>query len=1173
MNWTNEQQAAIGQEGCNLLVSAAAGSGKTAVLTERIVRLVAAGTDIDRFLVVTFTEAATAEMKRRISARLFQAAKEADEASAAPEAGARLRTQALSVGRANISTLHRFCLYVLRRNFHRLGLDPGFRPADEVQSAMLQQQALEDTAQSRYEAEDPAFLGLLRAVGGEEKLFSQAQELYGFLLAQPDPWQWLDLAERAYAGGETEFLHHPALNVILEDMRAQAAGAVSALEQARDIVPSELIASLGILDEDAAQVRALKRCKSLAAYRTQLLSIEFAKFNKWPRGDSYPEEKKQVQALRDAAKAVIRAQQKSLVRPLAEEAACMAELKTPIAALCAFVRDMDAAYAELKRERGVVDFSDMEHFSLRALREEDVQSALRTRFQYVFLDEYQDSSRIQECLISAVRREDNVFLVGDVKQSIYRFRQADPGLFLEKLASFTGLPGAPGAQIHLNVNFRSERPVIDAVNGVFSRIMSAEVGELSYDERAALHLPARPEGGQDDAAPLAGCELHIIERGDTEAVPDAAAAEEDEENGEAPENEQAEDERAEAEAVSDAEAEATLAARRIRALMREHRYPDPKTGEPRALRYADFTVLLRAHRRAAEVWAQTLAKMGIPAYVQLTGGYFDAIEVQVFLNLLRVIDNRRQDIPLLSVLRSPVFGFSVEALIELNTAFPAETLLERLELCAESGAPLASRANGVLLRLEGWRREAKLLPLPEFLAQLLDETGFYDCAGALPGGRERQGNLDALLIRARDYAAAGFPCDIWSFLQYMDRAAATADMGRAQAGAADVVRVLSMHAAKGLEYPVVICAGLGQRFNRQSDRADLLCERELGLGVRMRLNNVRRDTLYRRAIAVRLHRQQLAEEMRILYVGMTRARTRLLLIGCLKDAAGRAREAAQAEITPAYCAKAEHYLHWLLPVAQQSGALPLFLHDRREIPVAAPAAAQPENDGIGQERLLEQIRARFAWRYPYAQATAVPSKRSVSELTHAHDVVLRTAPAFTRGDKQLTAAQRGTAVHAALRELNIAACPAGDTLPFVEAEMLRMVREGRLSPKEAQAVSAPELARFLESNLGLRLRRAKRVERELEFAANIPAESLPGAGQEEYVLLQGVIDCCFVEEGGWVLLDYKTDHVTPYESVDTAAAAHAGQLAWYADALEQLSGLPVRERIVVLLAAGVAVAV
>ncbi len=1172
MPWTTAQQDAIQTENVNLLVSAAAGSGKTAVLTERIVRLVCAGTDIDQFLVVTFTEAATEEMKRRIAARLHKAALEEGD----PDAASRLRREALSVGRANISTLHKFCLYILRRNFHRLGLDPGFRPADEIQSSMLLQQALEETAAKRYELEDAAFGALLHGVGGEEAVFSHTLKLHRFLMAQPDPWGWLAQAETQYSLTGAEFMEHPALFALHRHLLIEVKAHYQNLRRAYDLIPAEYTGTRSLLDEEISQIGALllKHIQSLPQYRAQLLSVSFVPRFTWPRGAD-EEAKARVNALRDGAKKEIKRQQSLLARPLEEEAELFSAISPQVGALCAFARDVDARYTELKRGHGVVDFSDMEHLALRALEEEETRKALENRFRYIFVDEYQDSSRIQECLIEAVRRKDNVFLVGDVKQSIYRFRQADPGLFLHKLDTYTGEDGAPGRQIHLNTNFRSERPVINAVNAVFSRVMTGEVAELTYDDAAALKCP---ENMPEDST-LAGVECHVIERGDAALVPEETEEKTEDKPEEEdipaddaePKEETSEEE--EAYIINDVEAEAMLAARRIRDLMETASCPD-KNGGMRPLKYSDFAILLRAQRRAAEAWAQTLAKMGIPAYVHLTGGYFDAIEVQVFLNLLRVIDNRRQDIPMLSVLRSPVFHFTMEELIALRTDFNADAWIDRLIMCSQVDTPLGAHALQVILLLAKCKKESLLLPLPELIAWLMDETGYYDCVGALSNGKERQANLDALIERARAYANAGFPLDLWSFLQYMDKAAATAQLGCAQAGAADVVRVLSMHASKGLEFPVVFCAGLGQGFNRLTERDDIVAEPSLGLGLRVRVGHVRRDTLFRQAITNRLLREQLAEEMRILYVGMTRAKNRLVLIGSMKKAWETARELQTTELTPAYSSKAKSALSWLLPVAMQTDKLPVRFTTRGAISgFTAPQQELPQPEREEQARLLSIIKERFDWSYPHMAAAGIPTKRSVSELMHAHPVSLREAPAFARERAHITGAQRGTYAHAVLKEIGLTQVPAGDALSFVRDEINRMVQLGLLSGHQAQAVDARDIAAFLKSPLGLRLRASSRVERELEFSVNVDVERLPLEGMGEQVLLQGVIDCCFLEDGGWVLLDYKTDALLPHETPADAATKHLGQISLYAEALSSLSSLPVKERYVVLLGAGEAVAV
>ncbi|MDR1620451.1 MAG: UvrD-helicase domain-containing protein [Clostridiales bacterium] len=1180
--WTAAQREAIYSDGSNLIVSAAAGSGKTAVLTERIARLVEEGAGIDRFLVVTFTEAATAEMKRRIARRLYEAARLAR----LPEDGVRLHEQALMAARANISTLHAFCLYILRRNFHLVGLDPAFRPADELLSGLLFGRAIEETALARYEARDGAFIELMRALGGEDALFDTVRRLYTFLFAQPEPFQWLKTHAAVYLTAGEALKVHPAMTAYLSVLKDTFATACETLLGAREKIPPQLHRSLAVIDDDLAQIRALLLCGDIEKFQLHLQAIKFQN-SYWPRGEYLPI-KNEIYETRDAVRKEVYALKDSLRRDIAQEAALLNAFAPQVETLSRFIVELHEQYGALKRARAVVDFADMEHLALRALSHEPVRTALQKRFLYVFVDEYQDSSHIQERVIQQITGGGNLFLVGDIKQSIYRFRQADPELFIEKLKTYTGTlhKGVSGKAIYLNNNFRSASPILNAVNAVFSRIMNEHTGEIAYDDNAALHPPQdkaadepadepvnEPEGAYANEAidkPIVsspapnGCELHVIAHaGDQDGAPEEmvppAADEEDME-----------------EAYGDAELEAILCAGRIQELMRGPGFYDARLQKTRPLRYADFAILLRAQKDVAQTWARTMVSLGVPVYVQTSGGYFDAMEVQVFLNLLRLIDNIRQDIPLLSVLRSPMFQFGLVELVELKTEYVADTLYERLALCAGGDTPLGCRAQAFFDKLTAWRKERRLLPLHMFMAQLLDETGFYDCVGALPAGRERQGNLDALLGRAQAFAESGGAADLWSFLTFMDTAASTARLGPAQAGAADVVRILSMHAAKGLEYPVVFLAGLGRPFVKQEMQRHVLFERELGIGVRFVEDHVRYDTLLRRAIAARLLRQQLAEEMRVLYVGMTRARNKLILVGCAKNAKEKLREEA-LPFTSARCAAANSFMDWLIPVSRDCDCLQTMLHrrDALQAPQAESvrAGAQDENAANAICELRQRLAEWFAWRYRYPDAAGIPTKRSVSELMETHEIILRESPAFTLADKALTPTQRGEAVHALLRHLRLRDCAAGQEEAFVRRELSRMRRERLLSLKQCAVIDIGNIIWFLRSPAGMRLRSAARVERELDFSVELPANELMDTPSSEPVMLQGVLDCCFLENGAWVVLDFKTDYRIAGGNASEAAQGHARQLRLYALALTMLTGLPVKEGHVVMLSYNESVAI
>jgi len=1142
--WTREQHTAITAPP-NLLVSAAAGAGKTAVLTQRIVEKVKKGTDVRSLLVVTFTNAATQEMRQRVQRRLMEAAEEAET----PALAAHLREQARIVGHTrgggNISSLHAFCLYLIQRNFHKLGLDPAFTTADDAQSNILLQTAMEEAAEEHCTAGDPAYLALLHGLRKESILFDYTKALYHQLLSQPDPWNWLEEVQKIYALDAEVLSRHPALYELLRGMQRETAAAVRLLEQARRLVPNDYIKVLAVLDEELMQLRALLLCESYPAYRAALSALTFGRLV-FPRGCPEVEMMEQVKALRKKAKSRLQDQQKIAAIGFEESAQEHNVLAPLVEALANFLKTVHHLYTEKKRQRGVIDFSDMEHMALALLEDDEIAARLRARYEEILVDEYQDSSRIQEALLQRIQRPaGNLFLVGDVKQSIYRFRLAEPGLFLEKLQTYTGEPGAPGSQVHLNTNFRSAPRILSTVNAVFSNIMTRETGEMDYDHNAALYPPVFAED-----TPLSGCELHLVPRVAREDDPDL------------PENE-----------AEDAQVEARLCAERIRHLMENTCYYDPDMGGERPLQYSDFVILLRSHRQAAEIWAQVLAEQGIPAYAQLTGGYFEAIEVQVFLNLLRVIDNRRQDIPLLSVLRG-VFAFSDEELIRIrsHTTPRPETFFDSLALYRSVEDPLGDKVRAFFTTIDQARRDALLLPLDEFLAGLLEETGFYAAAGVLPGGPQRQANLNALLTRASSMPPGNG--DLGSFLHFMDQTADTADLGRAQAGAADVVRILSMHKSKGLEYPVVFLGGLGRTFNRQNRKDDLVLDPELGIGLRTAQprTRLRVDPLIRKAILYKQQRQQMAEEMRVLYVGMTRAKQRLILLGCMKEPEQALNNARENTVpVSATASDANSFLSWLLPVlAKQPALCVTTLHTRQDImAVSAPKAPQPEEeaDDIRFQRLYE----RLNWQYPYPGAARTPSKVSVSSLQAETVPELVQEPLFRQAASGLNAAARGTAAHLFLSLLPLISCPETGLTAWLQEQREKLLLEGRMAAAQAEALYLPAIARFLQSPLGKRLCRSARVERELEFSLQQQADQLLGEDHPEPVLLQGVIDCCFMEDGAWVLLDYKTDRIQPGETPETTAEVHRGQLTLYREALTQLSGIPVKEAYVVLLHAGEAV--
>ena len=1090
MNWTIEQQRAIEEQG-NLIVSAAAGAGKTAVLTERVVRLVEGGMDIDRLLILTFTRAAAAEMKERIQNALQKRAAEAEDEALR----ARLYRQSTRCPNASISTIHAFCARVVNRYFHLVGLSPSAATLDETESAVLRDQAVDEALTDLADRDAPVYKLLIRAFEREDALKRALDALTGFLMAQPDPLGWLRRTEDALTSREA---YDRLVDVCFREDKAAFEAALTDLIRLRNSYPPAWGKMIAYLDEAIPHARGALLQQDPVSYAQALSSVTFGRLP--VQKDMEDRDKEALKAARDRVKEEAKRQAETYGQDGDKLWKIHLDSAQILLALTSLWRRQQTIYDGMKRDRDRIDFNDLEHFCAQILENDEAAAEYRDRFTAIIVDEYQDSNAVQEAILNRIRRPDDLFFVGDVKQSIYGFRMAEPGLFLEKLKTFTG---AAGGRIDLSHNFRSSPEILDAVNRVFEKLMQPGQSPIEYDEKAAL----RPGMEQ----PKGAAELHLIEKQPEEGA------------------ETAED-------MENAETEARFCARRIRELMETELYQDGANGEPRPYRYGDFAILLRSMPNA-RTFARTLALAGIPCYAQLTGGYFESVEVMILLNLLRVIDNRRQDIPLLSVLRSSVGGFSHEELIDLRTRYPKGELLDCL-LLAASDEP-EGKAARFLGRIEFWRRESMIASVEELLSRLLDETELYIEMGAMPGGAQRQANLDALVSKARSYDETG-SFGLHGFLRYMDDARDSAKLGAAQTVQSDVVRILSVHKSKGLEFPVVFLCELNRQFSREGESAPLLLHRELGMGLTfVDGEGIKREPLSRRGVLLLNRRQQVEEEMRVLYVAMTRPKRRLILVGTARDA--QATLDRPETLTPYGVFRARSFLSWLLMTAK--GSIPAFVHAREEfvLPAGEDRPALPEADPV----LVEALSRRYAYEYPFAQAAGVPNKTSVTALADRHTLTF-TEPAFA---EEAGALRRGTDVHELLRRLPLKPMTAEELDEYLTA------RDGERYRADIQY--------FLETDLFARMIQSPRVYRELPFTLAMDTEELLGVPDQERVLLQGVIDGCFLEGDAYVLFDYKTDRVEGDPGL--WAERHRRQVELYARALEQLTGRPVKDRYVVFL--------
>ena len=1090
MIWTKEQERAIEAPG-NLIVSAAAGAGKTAVLTARVVRLVEEGMDIDGLLILTFTRAAAAEMKERIQNTLQERAAEAgDEALKA-----RLYRQSARCPNASISTIHAFCARVVNRYFHLVGLSPSASTLDETESAVLRDQAVNEALTTLATEDAPAYRLLIRAFEREDAVKKALDALTGFLMAQPDHPGWLERVERDLM---RRTAYEKAVDVCFQEDKATFEAALTDLIRLRDSYPPAWGKLIAYLDETIPHARGALLQKTPEEYAQALSAVTFGRIS-WPKDM----EQRDRDAL-DKARKKVKEEAAGQAETYGQDGEKLWEIHLKSAqvllALTNLWRRQQTVYDRMKRDRDRIDFNDLEHFCARILENEEAAAEYRERFAAIIVDEYQDSNAVQEAILNRIRRADNLFFVGDVKQSIYGFRMAEPGLFLEKLRTFTG---AVGQRIDLSHNFRSSPEILEAVNRVFEKLMRPGQSPIEYDGKAAL----RP--GMDQ--PRGHVELHLIER-----KPDEEAEE--------------------GEDMETAEAEARFCARRIRELMETETYQEGVDKAPRPYRYGDFTILLRSMPNA-RIFARTLALNGIPCYAQLTGGYFESVEVMVMLNLLRVIDNRRQDIPLLSVLRSDVGAFSHEELIALRTKCPKGELLDCL-LFAAAEDPVGKAAR-FLGRVADWRRESMICSVEELVSRLLDETELYVEMGAMPGGAQRQANLDALVSKARSYDETG-GFGLHGFLKYMDDARDSARLGASQTAQSDVVRILSVHKSKGLEFPVVFLCELNRQFSREGENAPLLLHRELGMGLNfVDETGVKREPLSRRGVLLRNRQQQAEEEMRVLYVAMTRPRRRLVLVGTVKNA----REALDRPefLTPYAVLRARSFLAWLLMTVKRD--IPAVVHAREEfsLPAREDRPPLPKADPV----LVESLARRYAYEYPFDRALGVPNKTSVTALAERHTLTFA-EPAFVETAGSL---RRGTDVHELLRRLPLK--------PMTSAEL-----EAFLTVQNGEGYRA-ETEYFMGTDLFRRLCQSPRSYRELPFTLAMDTGELLGVPSEERVLLQGVIDLCFQEGDGFVLADYKTDRVEG--DPVRWAERHRRQVELYARALETLTGRRVSEKYVVFL--------
>ncbi|HDX7083252.1 TPA: helicase-exonuclease AddAB subunit AddA [Clostridioides difficile] len=1261
--WTKEQLEVIESRECNLLVAAAAGSGKTAVLVERIIQMITSREnpiDIDKLLVVTFTNAAASEMRERIGDAIGKALDENPE-------NKHLQNQLVLLNKSSITTIHSFCLDVIKSNFHRISLDPNFRIGDQTECAILKQEAIEEVFEDLYEERDEGFLNLVESYaerGGDKEVQDIILGIYSFAMASPEPKKWLiDSAERFNIDENFDFSQSIWARAILDTVKIEINGLCLNMERALKEVESieELETFAEKLSVEYKKIADISQAcnKSWDEAYKKMASMSFENYVKGVKRISkdvpsyIKESKEKAKAIRDKTKksleSIVSATFNKDNDSIREEIKYLYNIVKPISNV---VLRFEEEYSNKKREKGIIDFNDIEHFALNILTDvdekgniipSDIAVGYRNKFYEIFIDEYQDSNLVQEVLLKAVANTEtpNRFMVGDVKQSIYRFRQAKPELFLQKYNNYNDKKGSSHRKIMLYKNFRSREEVVDAVNYIFENIMNENIGEIEYTEKERLNLGANFNVDTDEKSIIGGAtEIHLIQK-DNKLDDDIINDKDDRINNK--ENEIEEEEK-----LDNIQLEARMVGNIIKDLMKVNedgkiqKVYDKGIDGYRPVEFRDIVILLRATSAWAPVFADELMNMDIPTYADVGVGYFDTIEIKTILSLLQIIDNPMQDIPLISVLKSPIFGFTPEDLIDIRVQSKDKIFYEVLKSTAEydgftdsqnenesefiPSEECINKSKDFLIKLKEFKEKSMYMSTDEFIWYLYTRTGYYAYVGALPGGSQRQANLKVLFERAKQFEETSLK-GIFNFVNFIEKLKkSSSDMGSAKTLGenANVVRIMSIHKSKGLEFPVVICSAMGKNFNTQDFKKSILYHHNLGYGPQF-VDYERRisfPSIAKEALKSKINIENLSEEMRVLYVAFTRAKEKLIITGStrnIQDSIKRWSNGVESldTISQYEILKGKNFLDWIMPCVLRHRDLSNLLE---EVGLDAVFSVEHNSKWYGKlwnkndilvekksdeekesiEEILEkidvdspdsnyynEIEEKLNYIYPYEFSTRKPATISVTEIkkiqnnyeeelinTIFEQKVILKKPLFIQNEEErekISGTERGTIVHLVMEVLDLKNV---SSVNDIKSQIRGFVSKGIITEKQASIVNPYKIYKFFASNIGKRMLNAEIINREKSIYAQVNMKDIyiyeklinnddKKLYDNESVMLRGIVDAYFEEENQIVLVDYKTDFVNE-ENINQIIEKYKKQLDLYADIIETLTGKSVKEKCIYL---------
>ena len=1155
MNWTEEQKQAICENKSNILVSAAAGSGKTAVLVERIInKVINENIDIDKILIVTFTNAAASEMRERILEAIYKKIEENPN-------NQNLQRQITLLNKANICTIDSFCIDVIKNNFFEIDVSPNFRIGDTSEIEILKYEILEELFEEKYEAEDKDFIKLINTYTtykDDSLLKELVLKIYTYIQSNPFPKKWLDEKVKMFDIKDKlneDFSKTIWGEILLKEFKDEIIDNISVLENVKKDLAKypELSKFYLIIDDDINELDKIKQ-NTNSWEKTYDLANNL-EFKKWP-----VDRKNEIQAkenakkIRDLVKKKInKSLNKILIFNSKEANQDIYDMYLILEKLKNLIFEFDFKFKQIKKEKNILDFSDIEHFALDILlKEDDNEKILRTevakkyaqKFEEIAIDEYQDSNLVQEYILTSVSKNNNIFMVGDIKQSIYKFRQARPELFLNKYLNYKlkqDKKENDNLKIQLFKNFRSRENILEFTNIIFENIMSESLGDIEYNKEEFLNLGADYKKIDQDF----NIDIDII---------DLKENIDDEENKEETIDE-----------IENIELEAKFVANKVKQLIdKNYKVYDTKTGEFRSIKYRDIVILLRSTKNAATIYEKELTNLKLPVFSDTSLEYLDSIEIQTIMSLLKIIDNPLQDIPLVTVLRSIIGGVTDNDLIKIRLSDKYDNFYYTLiKAKLDVDSTLKNKIEVFLTSLEKWQKEKEFLPLDELIWKIYIDTGYYNYVGLMPNGNLRQANLRMLFQRAKQYESSSFS-GLFNFINFIENLKTNSgDLGAAKliGENEDVIRIMSIHKSKGLEFPIVFLSNTGKQFNLMDLNNSLLLHQDIGIGVKYidYDKQIEYDTLSKAAIKSKLYIETLSEEMRILYVALTRAKEKLIITGISKDYEKELESMKEVikrykrednKINPIVVKKYIKYLDWIklvylyddnlkeisnISIYEKNKLLKTLKLEENESKVDVLKLLEKNNKSNKESK--DKIDKLLENKYLYKNSVNIPSKTSVTKIKqleieklidnkiYKENTNLINKPKFL--DKQenvkISSAQKGTLVHLCLQKLDSSK---DYNLNDIKEIITNLQINEIITSKEAENIDINKILNFTKSKIWKDLKVAKEIYKEKPFYINIPAKDIYKEELEEKILVQGIIDLYYIDKNDEVILvDYKTDYV------------------------------------------------